>query len=128
MQTPSDEICVNGKIKLFLDEENILNVISLGDIDKETALECNAVSRKLSDTVPGKIKVLVDLNKGGKESPEARKIFKDMKYNKEADVALFGMHPVAKLLASLYMKFSKIQNVRFFDTREDALAWLRSIE
>lgn len=126
MQTLNNEISINGKIKLFIDAENILNVISMGDIDRETALECQTVALELTDPIPATVNVLVDLNKAGKESHEARKVWRDMTYEKDANVALFGIHPVAKFLATLYMKFTKIKNVRFFNAREEALVWLRS--
>lgn len=117
-----------GRIELFVDEENILHVTSIGDIDVQTALECQATALKLTDHIPGKVSILVDVNRAGKESHEARQVWKNMKYEKDADVAMFGIHPVAKFVATLYMKFAKIKNVRFFSTKEEALAWLRAMK
>ena len=70
--------------------------------------------------------VFIDLNKAGKGSPEARKIWKKLTENeKTGRVAFFGLHPVARVLASFTMGVSKNKDMRFFKTREEALEWLK---
>jgi hypothetical protein len=48
----------------------------------------------------------------------AEKVFK-------GKMAYFGMHPVARVIASFMMGVTRKQNMRFFKTREEALAWLK---
>ena len=82
-------------------------------------------SDQLKNLVEGEVNVLIDLNQVGQPSPEARKIgqeaFDDEKVGK---VALFGLHPVARVIASFVMGVTKKKDMRFFKTKEEALAWL----
>ena len=74
----------------------------------------------------GKVDVLVDLNKAGQASSKARETFKGMSEDENVGrVAIFGVHPVAKVLASFFMEVSKNRNIRFFKTKEAALEWLK---
>ncbi len=40
-------------------------------------------------------------------------------------VALFGLHPVARVVASFFMGATKKKDMRFYKTRGEALAWLK---
>jgi hypothetical protein len=40
-------------------------------------------------------------------------------------VALIGMHPVARVLASFVIGMTRKEDLRFFKTEEEALAWLK---
>jgi hypothetical protein len=44
---------------------------------------------------------------------------------KTGKTAFFGMHPVARVIASFVMGVSPNKMMRFFKTKEDALIWLR---
>ena len=74
----------------------------------------------------GKVNVLVDLNKTEMPTHDARKrgqnAFESEKIGK---VALFGMHPVARVLASFVIGVTKKENLRFFKSKDEALAWLK---
>ena len=48
--------------------------------------------------------------------------FEDEKIGK---VALFGLHPVARVIASFVMGVTKKEDMRFFRTKEEALAWIK---
>ncbi len=112
--------------KLYLDEDNILCIIAVGFADEKTMIAIKENSQKLVAKVEGKGDVLVDLNKAEKPSPEARKIWKELNENEEAGkVAVFGLHPVARVLASFTMGVSKKKDMRFFKTKEDAIKWLK---
>ena len=70
--------------------------------------------------------VLVDLNKAGKPTSEARKIGKErLEEEGVGKVALFGLHPVARVLASFVMGVSKKEDMKFFKTKEEAIAWFK---
>ena len=115
-----------GETIIYLDEDNILYETLVGEQDEEIVNAIKKVSDKLKDMVEGKVNNLVDLNKTRKDTPGARKagqkVLEDEKIGK---VALFGMHPVAKVIASFVMGFTKKNDIRFFNIKEEAFAWLR---
>jgi len=80
---------------------------------------------KLANMVDGKVDVILDHNKAGKTSSKTRKIFKEMtEHEKFGKIAHYGVHPVAKVLASFIMGMSKKTDMRFFKTKKEALAWV----
>ncbi len=119
------EIWVGGN-KLYLGEDNILYITNVGEVDEKTAIAIKEAVLKLANMVEGKINIITDLNKGGKTTPKARKIFKELSENEKAGKnALFGMHPVARVLASFYVGLSNNKDMAFFKTKKEALAWLK---
>ncbi len=119
------EIWVGGN-RVYLGEDNILRVTVVGELDEETQVALNNAGYKLMSTVEGKVSALVDNNKAGKMSPGARKRQVEIsEYEKTAKVAIFGLHPVARVLASFFMGVSQKKDMRFFRTEEEALAWLK---
>ena len=115
-----------GENRLYLDEDNILNIINIGEIDEKTAIEMKEAVRKLTNMVDGGAHTLTDLNKAGKTTSKARKIFQELAdQGGTRKTALFGMHPVARVLASFVMGASKKEDMRFFKTKEEALAWIK---
>lgn len=75
--------------------------------------------------VNGKINYLVDLNKSGRNSPEARAAWKRACEDENViKVAVFGLNPVARVLASFVMGVTKKKDIRFFIIKENALNWI----
>lgn len=115
-----------GENRFYLDEDNILYVTIIGETDEKIAVEINEAYLNLLTKHEGKMDVFIDLNKAGKGSSEARKIWKKMTENvRTGRVAFFGLHPVARVLASFTMGVSKNKDMGFFKTKEEALTWLR---
>jgi hypothetical protein len=115
-----------GKNRLYLGEDNITYFVLVGEHDENMAIACGEAFLKLSNMVEGKVNALGDLNKAGKQSPKARKIWKELsEHEKVRKLALIGMHPVARVLASFVMGTTKKKDMRFFKTKEEALAWLK---
>jgi hypothetical protein len=115
-----------GEHRLYLGEDNIFYITVVGEVDGKTAAEVTEIDNKFKSMVEGKINVLADLNKGGKQSAEARKIWKEMtEDDRTGKIAMYGMHPVARVLASFVMGVSRKKDVRFFKTKEEALTWLK---
>ena len=111
---------------MYLDKDGILYNIMVGDMDYKMAIAFKEANLKLVDNVEGKIKVLVDLNEAGKPSSEERKIIKELsEIEKDGKVAHIGLHPVARMIASFCQGFSKKKDLRFFKTKDEALAWLK---
>ena len=115
-----------GESRYYLGEDNIIHVIEVGEIDDQKAMAIKKAYLKILAVVKGKINILVDLNKAKKPSVEARKILNEINESKRVDkVAHFGMHPVARVLASFLMGVSKKKDLGFFKTKEEALKWLK---
>lgn len=112
-----------GESYLFI-EDNILHVVTIGDSDAENALKMKEASAKIREKF-GVLNVFADINKAGKSSPEARKVWKELSEATNAKIALVGLHPVAKVLASFSMAVSGNKTTRFFTTKEEALKWLK---
>ncbi len=115
-----------GENRLFLGEDNILDIINVGVTDEKTAIAMKEAVLKLMNMVEGKVHTLTDLTKAGKTTPEARKVFQKLsEHEKQGKNAFFGMHPVARVIASFFIGSSKKEEMRFFNTKEEALAWLK---
>ena len=118
-----------GQNKFFLGNDNILYVFAIGDADGESAATFNKVvtrfRNQLSKPVTG---VLVDLDKAGASTPEARKVWRQMSEEGDQTIpaAFIGLHPVARVLAAFLIGVSSNKNLRFFSRKEDAVNWLLS--
>ena len=116
-----------GKNRHYLGEDNILYITAVGELDEKAAIEWKKADFKLLEMVnyEEEIKIIIDLNKAGKPSVGAIKLFLEMnKERKNVKTAFFGFHPVSKVLASFFISSSKNKNIRFFKTKEEAIAWL----
>jgi hypothetical protein len=125
IQTNEKEFLV-GENRVFLDDDTIQNIILVGDTDAMTAKALVDCLTGLTRGIDGKIRTLVDLNMAGKASSEMRTMGRVMiQDDKTGKVALFGLHPVARVLASFIIGVTGGKNIRFFKTRDEALVWLR---
>lgn len=115
-----------GESSVYLGDDNIIYATPIGDIDEKTAIEFVDNILKFADMVDGKVNSLIGLDKAGKPSIKARKIGEDaLKHEKVGKLAFYGLHPVSKMLASFAMGIIKKKDMRFFKTKEEALAWLK---
>ena len=115
-----------GESRFYLGEDNILYVAVVGEQNERTATEMRKVANKLQNMVEGKVNFLIDLNKAGTPSSGARRIIKEMHEDEKlAKIAIFGLNPVARVIASFIMGVAKKKDQRFFKTKEEALAWLK---
>ncbi len=74
----------------------------------------------------GKVKLLVDLDHIGKNPPVARRLWTEVARDPlTTKLAVYGMHPVARVLASFIMGTTHISKYRFFESKEEALNWLK---
>ena len=125
MEEKDREIWI-GKNRIYLDEDNILYYTGFGEHDEKTAIEIMKASLRLVNMVEGKVNVILDHNNSGKSCPAARKIYKGMtEHEKFGKIAHWGVHPVARVLASFVMGTSRKKEMRFFKTKEEALTWLK---
>lgn len=107
--------------------DNIIYVIAEGEQTTEMANAHKILNEQLLKNAGSKLSFLIDLNKAGKNSPEARQIWKEASEDDRIDkVASFGLHPVAKVLASFVIGISQKKNIHFFFTEKEAIQWLKS--
>lgn len=126
MPEKKNEIRVDNSV-CYLDEDEILHIISRGEVDEEHFNKMSVVTTKATEAIEGKVKILVDLNHCGKVSASVRRLAKrDFEKEKTGKVAMFGMHPVARILASFIIGITRKDDIRFFKTKEEALVWLKA--
>lgn len=114
-----------GNNKTSLIDPNIIFVVANGDQTDELANRQSEINHTLINLVEGEINYLIDLNNCGKNSSGARaKWFELAEEENTKKVAIYGMHPVARVLAAFVMKVSKKRNQQFFRTRDEAFQWL----
>ncbi len=115
-----------GENRLYFGEDNICYITVVGDVNEEIANAIKEVDLKFKNTIEEKLNILADLNKAGQQSSKARKIWKEMtEHEKSGKIAMVGMHPVARVVASFVMGVTKKEDMRFFKTKDEALAWLK---
>jgi len=125
MEKKEREIWV-GESRTYLGEDNIIYVTAAGSPDEKTAIANKEAIIKLASMVEGKVNVLLDVTAVGKQSLEARKVWKEYnEYEKFGKLALVGLHPVAQVVASFVMGACKKKDMRFFKTKQEALVWLK---
>lgn len=117
-----------GESRYHIMDNNILSILSVGDIiDKHTIDSHKEITRILREKIDGPINVLIDINKAGRQSSLARKTWQDISNEEEiVKVAYFGLHAVARMLASFVIGIIVRKEIRFFRTKEEALNWLRT--
>jgi len=124
-QVSEREIWV-GESRFCLGEDDILYETIVGKQDEKTVIAALEYHNKFKNMVEGKMKMLLDINRAGQVSSGARKIGKEtFEDEKVGKVAFVGLHPVARVIASFVMGVTRKKDMRFFKTKEEALAWLK---
>jgi len=125
MEHKDREILV-GENRLYLGEDNILYATMVGTQDVKMVIALKEANDKLMNMIEGRVNTLIDLSQAGKPSPESRKVGREMlESEKNGKVAFWGLHPVARVIASFMMGVTRKRDMRVFKTKQEALAWLR---
>jgi hypothetical protein len=125
IQVSENEVWIGENKTIFLTDLNIIHVIAYGEQTTDIAIMQKEVNYKFFDLTEEKVSFLIDLNNCGKNSPEARHIWNHLSdHEKTYKVAIFGIHPVARVIANFSIGTSKNKNQRFFSTHEEAMTWL----
>jgi len=116
-----------GETRAMLMDNHIIKVEVVGPQPTEDAYALYNATRRLEKLVSGKVSYLIDLNRAGKNSPEASRLWKRATEEKNVyKVAQFGLHPVARVLASFVNSLnSNNHNIRFFSSMEEGLQWIK---
>lgn len=124
-QANDKEIWV-GENKIYLDENNVLHYINVGEINDEIGLQSCEAMAKVAAMGNEPVDYLIDLNKGGKVSYNARRMLKSYTENNvKGKLALWGLHPVARILASFFMGVTRKKDMRFFKSKDEAFEWFK---
>ena len=111
---------------VYLRDRSILHIVAKEETDDATADMAMELAEEVRKKVDGKLKILIDLNSAKKQSPHARDVWRKLNdHETTGKVAMFGVHPVARVLASFVIGITKKKNHRFFKTEQEALLWLR---
>lgn len=112
---------------LYLGDHSIIYDIAKGDTDEEIASGIKEGVLSLASLCRGTANLFVDLSNAGKPTPAARKIYLSITENvKIGKIALVGLNPVARVLASSLTTISGKRDLRFFKNKDDAITWLKS--
>ncbi len=115
--------------RIYFGEDNIVYITVVGDADKQVALENVEIAYKFRKYYRGRIHMLLDLNKAGKPSAEARKIWAELHNDERTGrVAFYGLTPVKRIIASFIVRFSQNEPIKVFRTKEEALKWIKEDE
>ena len=110
--------------RFYLGEDNIIYAEESMRTDGEIALAEKDAILKLANLSEGKVDLVVDLNEAGTPTAEARKIYQSLIENEKIDkVAMFGLHPVARVMTSFLIGVTQKKDVRFFKTKKEAIVW-----
>ncbi len=118
----------NNKIIIHDGHFIVYHVTTIGEQTDEIAYTHYRMVTELLQNSDKKIQFLIDLNQCGKNSPKARDTWRALSNLDQTDkVAIFGIHPVAKMLASFVMgKLKRMNKYHFFLTEEEAWDWLNN--
>ncbi len=120
----------NEKSKIWLDENNIINVKIGKNVEIEEITDLFDKGEKLGRELSGSTSILIDLTSGffvtssmaRKEIAEKfKKLIKDPGFNK---VAVFG-GVIAITVASFIISINNLGRTKTFKERGDALKWLK---
>jgi hypothetical protein len=114
-----------GPTQVKVTNGNLVNIKAVGPQNYDTAMAHIRIFDQIYSDIKKPILFLIDLNDAGKNSAEARKVWKDISDNEyTCKVALVGIHPVARVIAGFVMSISTGSKIQFFGSREKALKWI----
>ncbi len=116
-----------GDCTIHLGDDDVFYITIIGEVDEEIAIRFMNTFEEIYKKFGKKKRcVFVDNNNAGKISSKARKVFSKLEYEENTDkVAIFGLHAVAKVLATFFMGITQKREIRFFNNKEEALLWLK---
>jgi len=108
--------------------DQIVKLTIDGDISDEDGEQFLTDINEFRDALPPEkpMHYLVDSMKQGKLSAHTRSIFTEQnKSSGVGKVAVFGSNRFVRVMATFMIKASGRDNIRFFETETEALAWLQ---
>ena len=114
-----------SRIKITDGKYIVYHATAIGEQTAEVAAAHGVLINETLFKSDKQVQFLIDLNHCGKNSPQARVCWRNYSMlEKTHKVAIFGMHPVARMVASFVMgTISKIERYKFFNTETEARDW-----
>lgn len=110
---------------VYLGQDGILRIICVGDQDEASARQMAQQMLATAKAAPGQIKVLFDATRAGKFSVEARQIAaRSLAAAMGGKAAIVASSAPMRALGLFLAGRQNARNMRFFDTRKEALSWL----
>ncbi len=109
--------------------DGVLQLTFIGDTDSRDvqALREDFTFYLEQATVENPLLILWDDSRGGKTTAEVRKLYADLNRDRRiGKVAIWGARSYGRILGEFVLKISGRDNIRFFDTQEEALVWLQA--
>lgn len=114
-----------GENSVTLIDRNIIYVVARGEQTGEMAVRYKKICEMLYENIRGKVSYLINLNLCGRNDSDARNTWKKISEDERTHrVGIFGLNPVAKVIASFVIGTYSKNNMRFFGTKEDAMKWI----
>jgi hypothetical protein len=114
--------------ELAMTDEGILRMAFIGDVDIQDIEAAMKEAEPFLAAVPesGAMPMLSDVSRAGKLTSDARKGLASMGTDpRMGKSAIIGVSRYQRVVASFVIKASGQDNMRFFDSEEEALVWLR---
>ena len=107
-------------------DDNIIFISAIGPVTEEIAKAGESSVVKFSAKNNCKTNILVDLTDAGQPEAKAIRIYlRVAEMDTVGNIAMFGSHPVARVLGSLMVNIGRKKNFKFFKTQEEAMIWLK---
>jgi hypothetical protein len=115
--------------KLEMCDDGILRLAFIGDQDEKDmeAFQQDFAPFLEAVTEEEPLRIFTDSSQSGKFTSAARKTFLTLNRNpKIGRTAILGASRYTRVLAGLVLKATRRDNIRFFDSETEALAWLKA--
>lgn len=124
LQVGENEYHIGKSRTVFIDKK-IIHVAPEGEITTEMALKHVELDSKLLQIAEGQVNYLINLNKSGKNSLAANEMFKNLCHHPKVNkIAIYGLNPVARVIAAFVIGLDPNKKQQFFKTEEQARNWL----
>ncbi len=105
--------------------DNIVSYVMNTAVDTNEAVRLSTVGKECLNDGEAQY-VLIDLRQSTQFSSEARKIWTEFLQNEKIKkTALFGGNMFVKTLATIVIAATGKKDIRFFNTKEEALMWIK---
>lgn len=113
--------------KIWVDKNNYIRIELLGNLTKKDFLQLEKDVLNISQTVQGEKNILFDIGKTQPPDFEGRKLFaKAARMKMWHKIAVFGGDKSSKPLDKLVVAAISLSTVKLFDTKAEALEWLKT--
>lgn len=114
--------------EMHRDQDGILRVKLWGNFSQEEAVAFRADFHRMLESAGEEMDALLQVERFGKASAEARKIFGAMfrrPHSNTGKTALVGANQYVRIVLGFILQATGASETRLFDSEKEAVAWLR---